>query len=142
MSLSERLAKVQDAEEEEAGLQTRQMLLDEVAQRIHTALIEDLGPDLYQNRRNGESLETKVTQKLDDLVRTDATILTVEEKERLADQIKHDVLGYGPLEEFLNDPTVTEVMVNNAKTIYIERAGKVYPTDAQFFDEAHLRRVI
>jgi pilus assembly protein CpaF len=142
MSLSERLAKVQDAEEEAAGLQTRQMLLDEVAQRIHQALIEDLGPDLYQNRRTGESLESKVTQKLDDLVRTEATILTVEEKEHLADQIKHDVLGYGPLEEFLNDPTVTEVMVNNAKTIYIERAGKVYPTDAQFFDEGHLRRVI
>ncbi len=142
MSLSERLARIENDDREETGRQTRQMLLDEVAQQIHKALIEDLGPNLYQSRREGESLEVKVTQKLNELVRTEATILTAEEKEHLADQIKHDVLGYGPLEEFLNDPTVTEVMVNNAKTIYIERGGKVFPTTAQFFDETHLRRVI
>lgn len=142
MSLSERLASVQTTEEEEAGQQSRQALLDEVAQRIHQSLIEDLGPDLYQSRRKGETLENKITQKLGDLIRSEQTVLTAQEKSFLSDQIKHDVMGYGPLEEFLNDPTVTEVMVNNAKTIYIERGGKVFPTTAQFFDEGHLKRVI
>jgi pilus assembly protein CpaF len=142
MSLSERLANVQTETEEKAGRQTRQAILDEVAQRIHQALIEDLGPDLYQNRRQGESLEKKITEKLTELIRTEPTVLTVQEKAHLTEQIKHDVTGYGPLEEFLNDTTVTEVMVNNAKTIYIERGGKVFPTTAQFFDEGHLRRVI
>lgn len=142
MSLSERLASVQTTEQEETGQQTRQALLDEVAQRIHQSLIEDLGPDLYQTRRQGETLENKITQKLGDLIRSEQTVLTVQEKSFLSDQIKHDVMGYGPLEEFLNDPTVTEIMVNNAKSIYIERGGKVFSTTAQFFDEGHLKRVI
>lgn len=142
MSLSERLASVQNEPEEKTGQQTRQAILDEVAQRIHQALIEDLGPDLYQSRRQGESLEKKITDKLGELIRTEPTVLTAQEKAHLTEQIIHDVTGYGPLEEFLNDTTVTEVMVNNAKTIYIERGGKVFPTTAQFFDEGHLRRVI
>jgi pilus assembly protein CpaF len=142
MSLSERLASVQTEAAEKTGQQTRQAILDEVAQRIHLALIEDLGPDLYQSRRQGESLEKKITDKLGELIRTEPTVLTVQEKAHLTEQIIHDVTGYGPLEEFLNDKTITEIMVNNAKTIYVERGGKVFPTTAQFFDEGHLRRVI
>ncbi len=47
----------------------------------------------------------------------------------------NNVVGYGPITEFLEDPTVTEVMVNNASTVYVERAGKLYATNARFLDE-------
>jgi pilus assembly protein CpaF len=51
-------------------------------------------------------------------------------------------LGYGPIQEYLDDPDITEVMVNNASTIYIERFGKIYPVKGRFIDEQHLLRII
>src|SRR5205085_11591496 len=64
------------------------------------------------------------------------------DRELLARQISDEVTGYGPLERFLNDETVTEIMVNNHREIYIERGGRIFPTDARFADEAHLRRIL
>jgi pilus assembly protein CpaF len=142
MSLHERLAQKRTLVEEEEQNQSRQQMLEELAQTIHQALIKELGPQLSQEESNGESLQQKVSQKLAELIREEETVLTTQEKAYLSEQITHDVMGYGPLEEFLNDPGVTEIMVNNAKTIYVERAGRIYNTEAQFFDEGHLRRVI
>lgn len=141
MSLHERLAQKRNIEGEEQG-QSRHQVLEEVAQKIHEALVKELGPQLYQSQKTGESLQQKVTLKLTELIHQEETILTAEEKRYLTELITHDVMGYGPLEEFLNDPEITEIMVNNAKTIYVERRGKIYPTNAQFFDENHLRRVV
>ncbi|MFZ3063019.1 MAG: CpaF family protein [Actinomycetota bacterium] len=141
MSLHERLAQKRNIEGEEQG-QSRHQVLEEVAQKIHQALVKELGPQLYQSQKTGESLQQKVTLKLTELIHQEETILTAEEKRYLTELITHDVMGYGPLEEFLNDPEITEIMVNNAKTIYVERRGKIYPTNAQFFDENHLRRVV
>lgn len=142
MSLHERLAQKRTLVEEEEQNQSRQQMLEELAQKIHQALIKELGPKLSQEESNGESLEQKVSQKLAELIRQEETVLTSQERAYLSEQITHDVMGYGPLEEFLNDPGVTEIMVNNAKTIYVERAGRIYNTEAQFFDDGHLRRVI
>ena len=52
-----------------------------------------------------------------------------------------DVLGYGPIERLLNDPTISEIMVNGPDKVYIERNGKILPTKVSFLDEAHLRHV-
>jgi pilus assembly protein CpaF len=142
MSLHERLTQKRTLVEEEEQNQSRQQMLEELAQKIHQSLIKELGPELSRGEKNGESLQQKVSQKLTELIHQEETVLTSQEKAYLTEQITHDVMGYGPLEEFLNDPEVTEIMVNNAKTIYVERAGKIYDTDAQFFDEGHLHRVI
>ena len=61
---------------------------------------------------------------------------------RLLDCVTADILGYGPLEPLLEDPTITEVMVNGPQTIYIERHGKIEVTEITFENEAHLMRVI
>ncbi len=142
MSLHDKLAQKRTEVEEEEENQSRQQMLEELAQKIHQALIKELGPELSENQKNGEPLQEKVAQKLSELISQEETVLSAHEKAFLAAQITHDVMGYGPLEEFLNDPEVTEVMVNDARTIYVERAGKIYGTEAQFFDENHLRRVI
>lgn len=142
MTLHERLTNKRHTAEERREFESRQEVLDELVQKIHAALVKALGPELYQNRRKGESLAQKVSEKLTELIREEETILTAEEKASITEQILHDVMGYGPIEEFLSDPDVTEIMVNSAKTIYVERAGKIHATDAQFFDEGHLRRVI
>jgi pilus assembly protein CpaF len=64
------------------------------------------------------------------------------EKRLLVTEIQDEVLGLGPLEPFLQDPTISDILVNNYKTIYIERYGKLEFTEARFKDDAHLRRII
>ena len=59
------------------------------------------------------------------------------ERQEMVDELVAEVLGYGPIEEFLRDPTITEVMVNGYRDIYIERGGKILKTDKRFRDEGH-----
>ena len=64
------------------------------------------------------------------------------EREKIFSEIVDEVLGYGPLEPMLKDPTVSDILVNSYKSIYVERMGKLEPTDARFKDDAHLMRII
>ena len=68
--------------------------------------------------------------------------ISSQERVLIIQQIGDSVMGLGPLETFLRDPEVTEIMVNNWDTIYVERGGKIYWTGAKFFDENQLRRTI
>jgi pilus assembly protein CpaF len=68
--------------------------------------------------------------------------LNARERERLFGEILDEVLGLGPLEPFLQDPTVSDILVNTYKQIYLERYGKLELTDARFKDNAHLRKII
>ncbi|MEW6189905.1 MAG: CpaF family protein, partial [Actinomycetota bacterium] len=144
MTLHERIAQIKKIGEEEkiARISPRRRLLEKLTQQIHRSLIEELGPELYDQNVDLRELQTRVQQKLQELISQEKTTLTSEEKMQLVESITHDVLGYGPLEEFLDDPEVTEIMVNGPDTIYIEKFGKIYPTDQKFIDEAHLRRII
>ena len=68
--------------------------------------------------------------------------LNYSEKERLFQEVQDEVLGLGPLEPFMKDPSISDILVNTHKQIYVERHGKMELTEAAFKDEAHLRRVI
>ena len=109
---------------------------------VHTSLLESLGPQLYDSRLTEDELESKVRVTLQEVLGREETPMTVSDRARISQEIADDILGYGPLEPFLRDPEVTEVMVNGPSMIYVERAGKLYPVDGHFTDEAHLRRTI
>ena len=64
------------------------------------------------------------------------------ERERLFTEIQDEVMGLGPLEPFLKDPAVSDILVNTYKQIYVEKLGKLEPTDARFKDDAHLMKII
>jgi pilus assembly protein CpaF len=68
--------------------------------------------------------------------------LNYNERERLFKEIQYEVMGLGPLEPFLQDPTVSDILVNTYKQIYVERFGRLELTEAGFKDDAHLRRII
>ena len=70
------------------------------------------------------------------------TALSPDERQRLVQDIARDVMGLGPIEQFLHDPTVNEVMVNGSDNIYVERSGVIEQTEVRFISEDHLRRVI
>src|SRR5512139_3732347 len=68
--------------------------------------------------------------------------LNYNERERLFKEIQDEVMGLGPLEPFMEDPTVSDILVNTYERIYVERFGKLEQTEARFKDEAHLRKII
>jgi pilus assembly protein CpaF len=72
----------------------------------------------------------------------DSMPLNATERERLLSEILDEVLGFGPLEPLLQDPTVSDILVNAYSQVYVERFGKLEPTDVRFKDDAHLRRII
>jgi pilus assembly protein CpaF len=72
----------------------------------------------------------------------EAMPLSVSERERLVNDVQHELFGLGPLEPLLKDPTISDILVNSHKTIYIERRGKIERTNVQFKDDEHLMRVI
>src|SRR5258706_7604324 len=88
----------------------------------------------------------ELRRELAPLIRTilaeDGIALNTIEYHQLVDEVLDEVLGLGPLEPFLKDPTVSDVLVNTHKQVYVERGGKLEPTPARFKDERHLMRVI
>jgi pilus assembly protein CpaF len=118
----------------------------ELKGRIHHACIAKLGPQLYAAGKSEDGgtddLAEKVLRVVTEQLALDRTPLTREERRQITREITDDILGYGPLEPFLRDDSVTEVMVNNFDRVYVERKGKIEPVDATFVDNAHLLRII
>ncbi len=131
MSLAERLAKSERTDR-----------IADVQARIQVALVEGLGPKLYDATMSDAQLQVLVQRRLRELLDEEEVSLTSQEKAFVIQQIGDSVLGLGPLEPYVRDPSVTEIMVNNASTIYVERAGKIYWTGAKFLNEEQLRRTI
>src|SRR6188768_3619301 len=131
MSLADRLAKAQQKDR-----------ISEVRGRVQEQLVESLGPRLYDATMSDTELEGLVHQRLRELLDEEETSLSAQEKLLVVRQIGDSVLGLGPLEPFVRDPEVTEIMVNGWDTIYVERAGKLYWTGTKFHDEQQLRRTI
>src|SRR6059058_3203316 len=113
----------------------------ELKTRIHHACIATLGAELFKREATGD-LNERVTRAVTEQLVLDRTPLTREERRQIIREITDDILGYGPLEPFLRDDSVTEVMVNAHDRIYVERLGKIERTDAAFVDNAHLLRII
>ena len=109
---------------------------------VHEAMLESLGPKLYDAHMDQRELEQLVTHTLQGVLQRDETPMTTADRLRVAQEVADDILGHGPLEPYLRDPDVSEIMVNGHDQIYVERSGLLYPVDAAFADEAHLRRTI
>ncbi|MGI9658151.1 MAG: CpaF family protein [Gaiellaceae bacterium] len=113
----------------------------ELKTRVQRACIAKLGPHLFVNGVT-PGLHDRVIQTVSEELRADGTPLTADEGNQLILEIANDVLGYGPIEPFLHDDTITEVMVNGPNEIYIERDGLLEATSASFVDDAHVMRII
>jgi pilus assembly protein CpaF len=113
----------------------------ELKTKIHRACIARLGA-AFLNLEGSNELESRVRQLVTEQVNAEQMPLSPSERARLERQIADDILGYGPLEPFLHDPSVTEIMVNAYDQLFVERAGMIEETDAAFLDDAHLLRII
>lgn len=116
--------------------------LDELRHRVHTSLIEELGPILYDKRLSEDELRKKVHEALHTAIAMERTPLSAADKAQLIQDVSDDILGYGPIDKLLRDPDVSEIMCNGPKQIYVERSGKLVLDEVTFIDDMHLRRII
>ena len=109
--------------------------------KVHELVVADLGP-LLAKRDETIDLGQEVKDRLDDALAQAGLEVTPTQRRRFITEVTADILGYGPLEALLNDPTITEVMVNAYDDIFVEREGRIEQTDVSFDDERQLRQVI
>jgi pilus assembly protein CpaF len=114
----------------------------DVRRNVHDALMETLGPKLYDANLSERELEQRVTETLQTVLDRDQTPMTAADRQRVAQEVADEILGHGPLEPYLRDPEVSEIMVNGHDQVYVERIGRLYPVAGAFADENHLRRTI
>jgi len=108
---------------------------------IHRRLIQKLNLDRV-TEVNRDEVRREVGQILEGLVVGESTPMTMQERERLAKEVLDEVFGLGPLEPLLADPTVSDILVNTHKNVYVERRGILEQTNIQFRDDAHLMTII
>ncbi|MCF3137756.1 CpaF family protein [Paenarthrobacter sp. AR 02] len=101
-----------------------------------------LGSRITDSSLDEGDVRRMVREALSEFIDDEQVPLTPEERRRLIREIVDEVLGLGPLQKLLDDPLVTEIMVNGARSIYVERAGRLHPTGTTFSSDSHLRRVI
>jgi pilus assembly protein CpaF len=125
----------------DAGVPTGDAL-GRLKDRARRALFERLGAKLSDGNLPEDQLHAMVRAELQRVVANEQTPLSPEDRRRLIHEITDEVLGHGPLQPYLDDPAVSEIMVNGPDSVYVERNGRISRTTASFADEQHLRQVI
>ena len=115
--------------------------LGDLKHRLHRQVIEALDLTIVA-KLDHDLLKTELSNLVEHLLEQESAPLNIREREELISQIQNEVMGLGPLEPLVQDPTINDILVNRCDQIYVERAGKLELTDVRFRDEAHLRKVI
>ncbi|MEV7475530.1 CpaF family protein [Pseudarthrobacter oxydans] len=111
-------------------------------QRAAQALFERMGTRFGDSATSEESLRASAVEELSAVIDQEQVPLSPEERRRLIREIADEVMGYGPLQRLLEDPSITEIMVNRFDQIYVERHGHLTLTGTRFSSDEHLRNVI
>jgi pilus assembly protein CpaF len=128
-------------DEQAATKKKHNLRLQKLKAEIHRQLVEGL--DLSRlHRVRPERLRREVREMAIRLTSSSSEMLNELERERLVDEIMHEAFGLGPLEGPMNDPSVSDILVNGPREVYLERDGKLSISDLVFADDAHLMQVI
>ena len=120
---------------------SRQQQFEEVKTRIHSKLVDKL--DLARvGDLKGDTLKREIRLVVEHLCDAEDTLLNLKERERVVEEVIDEVLGLGPLELILKDPSVSDILINGPKNIYIERGGQMEKSDVEFRDGKHLLQII
>src|SRR3954470_21942152 len=120
MSLAQRLQTGASATEG-----TRDPAIENLRQRIHRQLIEELGPLLSDRDIDAADLRKRVLDSLSAAIDAEKVALSASDRAAVITEVADDIIGYGPIERYLNDESVTEVMVNGPQMVFVEREGKM-----------------
>ncbi|WP_170421742.1 CpaF family protein [Ruegeria arenilitoris] len=109
--------------------------------RMHNSLLDKLNLAVIEKVEE-ETLRGEIGKHVTELLRAEGRAMRSEEVKLLVEELMHEVLGLGPLEPLLADPTINDILVNGHKQIFVERSGILENTTARFRDERHLLRII
>jgi pilus assembly protein CpaF len=114
---------------------------EELKRLIHGKLVDKL--DLSRvSDLEGDTLRREIRLVVERLCDTENPLLNRMERERLIDEVLDETFGFGPLEVLLKDPTISDILINGPKKIYVERRGKMEKSDVTFRDNDHLMQII
>ncbi len=108
---------------------------------VHRKLLDQINLDALATIDN-ERIRAEVRQAVVAIVSNEPAPLTAAEKQQISDEVLHEVFGLGPLEPLLEDPSISDILVNGARQVYIEKRGLLELTNVRFHDDAHLLRII
>ncbi len=115
--------------------------LEELKRVIHAKLVERLDLSRVKDM-SSDVMRRDIRKAIEHLCDTENPLLNRIEREKLIEEVLDETLGFGPLEQLLKDPTVSEIMVNGPKKIYVERRGKIEKSEVVFRDNDHLLQII
>ncbi|MES2297140.1 MAG: CpaF family protein [Pseudomonadota bacterium] len=143
MTLRERLAGSFDpAPSELAGAGTLATgAYQELKKTMHQAILDRIDLERLQ-RLTTEQFKHELALLVQRIIEDERIVLNQNERHSLVLDIQHEMLGFGPLEPLLNDPTVCDILVNTHAKVYVERHGKLELTEVRFNDNAHLMKII
>ncbi len=133
-------SKLQQLREQRSPTMGTKDAYTDLKNRIQQKLIAELDPAMDVSQSS--EMRSTIQEMFETMLLEEQIVLTRSEKQRLFEQIVAEILGYGPLERYLNLEGITEIMVNGPKNIYIEQAGKIIRVNETFDDNEHLMRII
>lgn len=117
-----------------------------VKKTVHRRLVAEMSPQeqmvLSAVHQDAAQVEQVIGNYVEKVLEEDPFAVPVSERSKIVSDLKDEMLGLGPIEVLLKDPTVTEVMVNGPKKIFVERMGRLQLTDIQFHDDSHVMNII
>jgi pilus assembly protein CpaF len=119
----------------------KQHFFQEIKGRVHRKLIERLNLSSL-DKLSREQVVDAIRKVVHDLLAAEAAPLNFEEREELVRQVLDEIFGLGPIEPLMQDAEISDILVNTYKQVYVERYGKLEPTDVRFQDDKHLLQVI
>ena len=141
----EQQAKIAQTDTKKDGRRLARGRLDpflELKDHIHEEIIQEIDPAILDSKDNTEIVKQTVQNMIIDKLATEETPLSRADRETILSDLMDEVLGYGPIQCFLDDEKVTEVMVNGPTQVYVERQGKITLTEKIFHDNNHVLRII
>lgn len=112
----------------------------DIKTRVQNRLIAEIDPQMDMSRT--DEVRSQIEELFDQILAEESIILSRAERQRLFESIVAEILGYGPIEPLLADESVSEIMVNGAKQVYVERSGKLVRTNIVFESDDHALRII
>ena len=142
MTLRERLAVADEAPSPSLALpEVANQTYQELKKSMHQMILDRI--DLERLKRlTAEQFKHELALLIQRIIEEDRIVLNQSERHNLVLDIQHEMLGFGPLETLLVDPTVSDILVNTYAKVYVERRGKLELTDVTFHDNAHLMKII
>ena len=141
MSLRERLSVTDEERQHQPVAAAAQQAYAELKKTMHQMILDRI--DLERLKRlTSEQFKHELALLVQRIIEEERIVLNQQERHHLVLDIQHEMLGFGPLEPLLNDPTVSDILVNTFDKVYVERRGRLELTDVTFHDNAHLMKII